>query len=136
MSSAREHTEEQNNQENFEEMLEQTMSRRDDFSVGARVEGKAVYTTDEYVFVDISGKSEAFISTAEFRNNDGTLSVKVGETVQAYVVSVSGGEIHLTTSIGRGGTNPGLIQMAYRESIPVHGTVRDVVKGGYSISVG
>ena len=136
MSSAREHTEEQNNQENFEEMLEHSMNRRDDFTVGSRVEGKVVYTTDEYVFVDISGKSEAFISTAEFRNNDGTLSVKVGETVQAYVVSMTGGEIHLTTSIGRGGTNPGLIQMAYQESIPVYGTVQEVVKGGYSISVG
>jgi small subunit ribosomal protein S1 len=136
MSSAREYTEEQNNQENFEEMLEQSMSRRDDFTVGARVEGKVVHTTDEYVFVDIAGKSEAFISTAEFRNDDGTLSIKVGEVVQAYVVSMSGGEIHLTTSIGRGGTNPGLIQMAYRESIPVSGTVLEAVKGGYSISVG
>jgi small subunit ribosomal protein S1 len=136
MSSPRENTEEQNNQENFEEMLEQTMSRRDDFIVGARVEGTVVHTTNEYVFVDISGKSEAFISTSEFKNSDGTLSVKVGETVQAYVVSMSGGEIHLTTSIGRGGTNPGLMQMAYRESIPVYGTVQDVVKGGYSISVG
>ena len=136
MSSAHEHTEEHNNQENFEELLEQSMGRRDDFTVGARVEGKVVYTTDEYVFVDISGKSEAFISSSEFRNNDGTLSIKVGETVHAYVVSMSGGEIHLTTSIGRGGTNPGLIQMAYRESIPVYGTVQDTVKGGYSISVG
>ena len=78
-----------------------------------------------YVFVDISGKSEAFISTTEFRNDDGTLSVKVGEIVQAYVVSMTGGEIHLTTSIGRGGTNPGLMQMAYRESIPVYGTVQE-----------
>jgi small subunit ribosomal protein S1 len=135
MSTAHEHTEDQNN-ENFEEMLEQTMNRRDDFTVGARVAGKVVYTSGEYVFVDISGKSEAFISTGEFKKDDGTLSVKVGDTVQAYVVSLSGGEIHLTTSIGRGGINPSLIQMAYRESIPVQGTVQDVVKGGYSISVG
>ena len=135
MTRADDHTEDSNN-ENFEEMLEQSMNRRDDFEIGTKVEGKVVYTSDEFVFVDISGKSEAVIGADEFRNDDGTLSVKAGDPITAYVVSRTGGEIHLTTSIGRGSMNPGLMQMAYHESIPVYGTVIDTVKGGYSISVG
>jgi small subunit ribosomal protein S1 len=135
MSTAQDNTEEFSG-ENFEEMLEQSMNRRDDFPIGTRVEGTVVFTSNEFVFVDISGKSEAVISISEFRNDDGTLSVKVGETIQAYVVSRTAGEIHLTSSIGRGSSNPGLIQMAYQEAIPVYGTVLDTVKGGYSISVG
>ncbi len=112
------------------------MNRRDDFAVGAKVEGKVVFITSDLAFVDISGKSEAVIGIEEFRNNDGSLSVQVGDILQAYVVSRTGGEIHLTSSLGRGGINPGLMQMAYRESIPVYGTVTDTVKGGYSVSVG
>ncbi len=135
MTRADEHTEDQNN-ENFEEMLEQSMNRRDDFAIGAKVDGKVVFITSELVFVDISGKSEAVVGIGELRNDDGTLSVQVGDTLQAYVVSRTGGEIHLTSSLGRGSINPGLMQMAYRESIPVYGTVTDTVKGGYSVSVG
>ncbi|OHD63595.1 MAG: hypothetical protein A2176_06225 [Spirochaetes bacterium RBG_13_51_14] len=122
--------------ENFEELLEGSLNRRDDFEIGTRVEGKVVFTTRELVFVDISGKSEAVINAEEFRNGGDKLSVAPGDIIQAYVVSLSGGEIHLTTSIGRGGISPDLLQMAYRESIPVCGAVIDTVKGGYSISVG
>ncbi|MBN1496643.1 MAG: S1 RNA-binding domain-containing protein [Spirochaetes bacterium] len=127
---------EETSTENFEEMLEESLNRRDDFAVGTKVEGRVVHTTDEYVFVDISGKSEAVIGAAEFRDDDGSLTVKAGDAVTGYVVSRTGGEIHLTTSIGRGSMNPGLLQMAYRESIPVYGTVQSTVKGGYSISIG
>ena len=135
MSRIDDHTEDLSN-ENFEEMLEQSMNRRDDFPVGSKVEGTVVFITGDLVFVDISGKSEAVIGIQEFRNDDGTLSIQVGDALQAYVVSRTGGEIHLTSSLGKGGVNPGLIQMAYRESIPVFGTVPDTVKGGYSVSVG
>ncbi|MBN2161269.1 MAG: S1 RNA-binding domain-containing protein [Spirochaetes bacterium] len=134
MSTGYDHTEEPDN-ENFEELLEHSMNRRDDFEIGARVEGKIVFITNDLVFVDISGKSEAVIKAEEFRNDDGTLSVSQGDAVEAYVVSLSGGEIHLTTSLGRGAINTGLMQMAYREAIPVYGTVTDTVKGGFSISV-
>ncbi len=135
MSTPFEHTEDANG-ENFQEMLESSMNRRDDFEIGTRVEGKIVFITKELVFVDISGKSEAVIGAEEFRNDDETLSVKNGDTIQAYVVSRTSGEIRLTSSIGRGGASINLMQMAHRESIPVYGTVIDAVKGGYSISVG
>jgi small subunit ribosomal protein S1 len=135
MSTPFEHTEDMNG-ENFQEMLESSMNRRDDFEVGAKVEGKIVFIAKDLLFVDISGKSEAVIGAEEFRKDDETLSVKTGDIIQAYVVSLSGGEIRLTSSIGRSGTNMSLVQMAHRESIPVYGTVINTVKGGYSVSVG
>jgi small subunit ribosomal protein S1 len=127
---------EETNDESFEELLEHSMNRRDDFAIGSRVEGTVVFITAESVFVDILGKSEAVIDLSEFKNEDGTVSINVGDPVQAYVVSLSGGEIHLTTSIGKGATSPAILEMAYHESIPVSGTILGPVKGGYSISVG
>ncbi|OHD71514.1 MAG: hypothetical protein A2W19_16030 [Spirochaetes bacterium RBG_16_49_21] len=135
MSTEQNHTEDTNG-ENFEEMLEHSMSRRDDFTVGTRVEGTVVYITGESVFVDILGKSEAVVDIGEFRSAGGEVTAGVGDAIQAFIVSLAGGEIHLTTGIGRGATSPAIMEMAFRESIPVYGTVRGVVKGGYSISVG
>ncbi len=123
-------------EENFEEMFERSLNRRDDFSDGTSVKGKVVQMTGEFVFVDISGKSEAVIPIEEFRNDDGTLSVGVGDEIEAYVVSTSGGEIHLTSGIGKSTAGPDLIQLAFQEEIPVYGTVQGTVKGGYSVSVG
>jgi len=125
-----------NDSENFEEMLEHSMNRRDDFTLGNRVDGTVVFITGESVFVDILGKSEAVIDISEFRNNDGSVSVRVGDAIHAYVVSLSSGEIHLTTSIGKGATSTAIMEIAYRESIPVYGTVLAAIKGGFSISVG
>jgi small subunit ribosomal protein S1 len=124
------------NSDNFEEMLEQSMNRSDDFSIGGIVDGKVVHISGGNVFVDILGKSEAVIDIGEFRNNDGTVSVNIGDPIQAYVVSVSGGEIHLTSGIGKGTASTTLMEIAYRESFPVHGTVLSAVKGGYAVSVG
>lgn len=124
------------NGDSFEEMFENSLNRRDDFSIGNRVEGKIVFITGDTIFVDITGKSEAVIEASEFREKDGTLTAKVGDHITAYVVALSAGEVRLTTSIGRGSASPALMEMAYQESIPVHGTVSAAVKGGYSISVG
>src|SRR5208337_4063249 len=101
MTKGQDTTHEKEN-DNFEEMLEQSMDRRDDFSIGGIVDGSVVYISGESVFVDILGKSEAVIDIGEFRNNDGTVSVNVGDAIHAYIVSVSGGEIHLTSGIGKG----------------------------------
>jgi small subunit ribosomal protein S1 len=135
MSTEQNHSKD-SNEESFAEMFEHSMSRRDDFIVGSRVEGTVVSITGENAFVDIQGKSEAVIGINEFRNADGDISVNVGDTVEAYIVSVSGGEIHLTTGVGMGPVSPAVMEIAFRESIPVYGVVKGVVKGGYSISVG
>jgi small subunit ribosomal protein S1 len=124
------------NEESFAEMFEHSVSRRDDFIVGSRVEGTIVYISGGNAFVDIQGKSEAVIDINEFRNADGVATVSVGDTIGAYVASLSAGEIHLTTGVGMGPVSPAVMEMAFRESIPVYGVVQEVVKGGYSISVG
>jgi small subunit ribosomal protein S1 len=124
-----------NEEFNFEEMLEASLNRRDDFEPGESVTGVVVQINDESVFLDIAGKSEATLDRIEFTNDDGTLSVQKGDTVQAFVVSQKGGEVHLTRSIGKGRATQELLAMAYRKGVPVHGVVTEVKKGGYTVSV-
>ncbi|HRZ27579.1 MAG TPA: S1 RNA-binding domain-containing protein [Spirochaetota bacterium] len=124
-----------NEEYNFEEMLEASLNRRDDFEPGESVTGVVVQINQENVFLDISGKSEATIDISEFFDKDGKPTVKKGDRIDAYVVSKRGGETHLTTSIGKGKATPELISMAYKKRVPIHGTVTDVKKGGYSVSI-
>ena len=121
--------------ENFEEMLENSLSRSDNFSVGDSVQGKIIFITDDSIFVDISGKSEAILDKIELLDKKGNLTAKVGDTIDAFIVSVGRGEINLTTKIGKGHSNPALLEMAYTNNIPVYGTVTDETKGGYNVSI-
>jgi small subunit ribosomal protein S1 len=121
--------------EDFEKLLEGSLIKNDNFSVGDRVEGTVVFISNENVFVDISSKSEAMIDIEEFKDANDNLSIHNGDRVEAYVVSIKRGEMYLSTSIGRGHASHEVLDKAYLFSIPIEGTVINVVKGGYHISV-
>lgn len=123
------------NQEEFEKMLEASLSAKDDFEPGDKVRGLIVNISPEYAFIDIAGKSEAMINTAELYDENGELTVKKGDTIDAYVVSIKRGEVLLTSKIGRGQVSNEVIRMAYANGVPVEGRVTEKIKGGYSVTV-
>jgi len=104
--------------EDFEKLLEESLNISDDFQPGDKVEGTIVFIGKEDSFLNISGKSEAVISTTELRDGNGELQYKKGDRVDAYIVSVKGGEINVTLTIGKGEANPQLLEMAYRNEMP------------------
>ena len=57
---------------------------------GDRVSGKVMSITDQAVFVDLGGKSEGQIASAELKDREGNLTVKVGDTLEATVVHRNG----------------------------------------------
>jgi small subunit ribosomal protein S1 len=122
--------------EDFESMLNRHLNSRDNFSTGDEVNGTIVLITQDSVLVDISGKSEAIIDLSEFLERDGTHSLRKGDRISAVVASVRGGEIKLTSRIGRGFLNQELVRKAYEDNIPVTGTITSAVRGGYRVSVG
>ncbi|MCP4135723.1 MAG: S1 RNA-binding domain-containing protein [bacterium] len=121
--------------EDFEQMLEDSINRTDDFAVGDKVHGTVVFLDNENVFVDISGKSEAVIEISEFVDDDGNVAVKQGDTIEGYISSIGRGEIQLTSRLGKGQINTEVLQIAYESGVPVEGTIIGVVKGGYSVSL-
>ncbi len=121
--------------EDFAEMLEQSLNRNDDFTPGDRVKGTIVGFSDENAFVDISGKSEAILAVNELKNEEGELAWEKGDNIETYVVSTEGGEIKLTSVIGRGSVTPQIIKMAHDHGIPVEGRVAEAIKGGFSVYI-
>jgi small subunit ribosomal protein S1 len=102
---------------------------------GQTVEGTIVGIGPEVAFVDVGGKGEATIDIDELKDDDGRLEVKVGDRVQAVVVSTAGG-LTLSRRLARSAATARQLEEAFRSGLPVEGRVEKEVKGGYEVRVG
>ncbi|MGQ9844041.1 MAG: S1 RNA-binding domain-containing protein [Spirochaetota bacterium] len=124
------------NEDNFPELLEQSFIKSDNFQVGDTVTGKVILITNDSIFVDIQSKSEAVIDSQECTDDVGNRTVAVGDIITAHVAAIKHGEIVLTTKIGKGAVSSDLLHIAYKNQLPVHGTVKQTTNGGFLVSVG
>ncbi|HOK01807.1 MAG TPA: S1 RNA-binding domain-containing protein [Spirochaetota bacterium] len=119
----------------FAKMFEESLKTRDDYAPGDKIEGKVVFIGKESSFIGLSGKTEAIIDTAELMDEKGNFIYQKGDIITAYIVSVRGGEVKVTTKLGAGEINLDLLHLAYQNSIEVEGTVAEEVKGGFSVNI-
>ncbi len=103
-------------------------------NTGQAVEGTIVAIGPEAALVNVGSKGEASIDVGELRNSDGELEFKVGDRIQATIVSMQGG-ITLSRRLQRGARTRQQLEDAYRAGLPVDGKVEGQVKGGYSVSI-
>ena len=90
----------------------------------------------EWVFLDIGQKGEGVLSVQELKDDEGNLTVAVGDKVKAYFMSRQGGEMRFTLKIGGGGSGgTEQLEEAWRSGIPVDGRIEKEVKGGYEIKL-
>jgi len=122
-------------EESFQDMLERTYTEPPRLEPGEQVAAKVIGITSEFIFVDLGRKGEGCLDKKEFQDADGNLTVGEGDTVQAYYVGTRNNEMWFATKIGGGAVVPTLIEDAWRNGIPVEGTVEKEVKGGFSIRV-
>src|SRR5258706_8067440 len=118
----------------FARMLEESLAAKS-HEEGDTVQGTIVALSADVAFVDIGCKGEATIDLAELVEPDSDVKVKVGDPVQAVVVSTVGG-LKLSHKLGRGGATRQRLGDAYRAGLPVEGRVEKAIKGGYEVRVG
>lgn len=132
-------TEETHQDEDFAMLLEssQMSGKGEGLSPGERVRGMITEITEEKVFVDLGGKMEGIIALKELKNDQGELTLKKGDTVEAYVVSNQDGQISLSkaASMQRGADKRAALEEAFRAKLPVEGTVVGRNKGGFDVQV-
>jgi small subunit ribosomal protein S1 len=104
---------------------------------GQKVKARIISIVSDAVYVDLGGKSEGVIDLAEFMADDGTSTIKQGDEIEAFFVSVQHGVRKLTTKI-RGYSTLTLAEIrdAHSADLPVSGKVKSEVKGGFEVSVG
>ncbi|MEO5762576.1 MAG: S1 RNA-binding domain-containing protein [Vicinamibacteria bacterium] len=103
-------------------------------SNGQSVEGTIVAIGAEIVLVDVGAKSEATIDLAELKNRDGVVEAKVGDRLQATVVSTAFG-LRLSRRLQRGAASNQQLEDAFRAGLSVEGKVDKIVKAGFEVTV-
>jgi len=110
---------------------------------GEKVSGQVLTIGADSVFVDVGAKSDAVVQRAEFEDEEGNLSIEVGDSVEGLITgrdSSSGCLIlRVRSGGGSGGADTALamdeLAQAQASGFPVEGTVIEVVKGGVQVTV-
>lgn len=125
-----------NGEESFAEMFEKSFKKQGKLEPGQMVEAMIVKISPEWIFLDLGGKGEGYLDKKEMTDEAGNVSVKEGDTVRAYFVSSGNNEMHFTTRIGSGPGKQSQIEDAWRNGIPVDGTIVKEMKGGFEVKIG
>ncbi len=122
-------------EEDFAALFEaSTQADHETITHEGRIDGKIVSIGDEWVFVDIGGKSEGAISKEELRDSEKRLDLKVGDPITAYVVAQRDGDVLLSVKMTHAASEDA-VRGAFQSGVPVEGLVIEERKGGYSVTV-
>lgn len=105
--------------------------------LGSTVSGKVIEISPDAVFVDLGGKAEGVIDRLELTDEEGRLSIAVGETLEAQVAGTDpeSGAVRLRKRFGRGPEVADSVREAFALGVPIEGRVSAAVKGGLEIDV-
>ncbi|MDD5308236.1 MAG: S1 RNA-binding domain-containing protein [Deltaproteobacteria bacterium] len=127
----------------FDEMLEASFAAQGRIEAGDRLSAKVVSIGANDVFLDVGMRSEGLLPKVEV-TVDGEIQVAPGDSITVYVTAVRGGVVHCTRRLGgtraadpkegNDATREALAD-AFRNGIPVEGTVQSVNKGGFEVLV-
>jgi small subunit ribosomal protein S1 len=126
----------ENNEESFAELFEKSYKKQGKLEPGQLVEAQIVKISSDWIFLDLGGKGEGYLDKKEMMNDAGELTVREGDTVRAYFTSAENNEMHFTTKVGSGPGKQSQLEDAWRNGIPVDGTVVKEMKGGFEIRIG
>ncbi len=119
----------------FAELFEQSMVGKTELEPGQKIDATVLQIGSEWIFLDVGQKGEGVLDTRELLDNEGQLTVAVGDRVSAYFMSRKGGELRFTTRLGGGSAGTAQLEEAWRSEIPVDGRVEKEIKGGYEIKL-
>ncbi|MBQ0040098.1 MAG: S1 RNA-binding domain-containing protein [Treponema sp.] len=108
------------------------------YEPGQVVETTVVAISGDTVFIDLGLKSEGFVDAADFKDADGNITVKEGDKVKVFFAGNKYEELHFTTKIA-GNKSKGdnsVFENAFKSGIPVEGTVKGEIKGGFEVMLG
>ena len=131
---AKDNLEEHN--EDFATLFENSISEMDSLEPGQQIETTIVSISGDSIFLELSGKSEGVLDSAELTDADGNVTVEEGDTIKVFFLYTKNGEKHFTTKISGEKAGNAVLEQAYESKIPVEGTVEKEIKGGFEVKIG
>ncbi|MEC7984492.1 MAG: 30S ribosomal protein S1, partial [Myxococcota bacterium] len=100
------------------------------------VKGTILSIDSDKVIVDVGYKAEGSISTSEFKDEGGALTVEIGEVVEVYLDNMSEHELVLSKIKADQMKAWENIHRIYKNNETILGTITHRVKGGLSVDIG
>jgi len=128
--------------ENFEEMLNESLKPQKSFELGDRIETVVSGIDKESIYLDISPRIQGIVNKNEFIEN-GELTVSLNDKITVYVIGKSKGFFKCAKRLGTGSNNNNseddtytvALREAYENEIPVEGKITKVIKGGFEVTI-
>lgn len=109
--------------------------KRQRFSVGDQVDARISNIGEKYVYFELGGVDEGIGLRSDFADDEGELSVSVGESVKLYVINLKGGTVHLANKLSSSEAALEVLEAAYSTGVPVEGRVEATNKGGFDVLI-
>jgi small subunit ribosomal protein S1 len=107
-------------------------------AVGELVKGRVITVGREAVFVALAdGRTEGMLELEELRDEDGKITVQVGDEVEARIAALGDRDevVVLRKVAARGKAAPEELEQAFALGLPVEGTIAAVNKGGLDVTI-
>ena len=123
--------------ESFSTMLEDSLNALD-MQPGSIVSGVILDVDKDYVTIHVGLKSEGIVSLDEFRNNEGNITIEVGDEVEVALEAVEDGygETRISREKARKISTWKMLEEALETGEFVTGKIHNRVKGGFAVEVG
>jgi small subunit ribosomal protein S1 len=124
--------------EEYERLLDMYDVSFKNFAEGEVVKGVVLQVSESEVIVDVGYKSEGIIAVDEFRDENGQLSIKPGDTVDVLLEKTEDKEGYVVLSKEKAEKMKvwDEVERAYQERRVVTGRVIERVKGGLAVDIG
>jgi small subunit ribosomal protein S1 len=120
-------------EESFAELLRESFVDPVRLNPGRKLKARIVKISPEWIFIDLGGKSEGYLDIKEFFDEEGKLSVREGDLIEAYFISSDDTGQRFASKISGGQAGQYYLDDAHRSGIPVEGLVEKEVKGGFEV---
>jgi small subunit ribosomal protein S1 len=122
--------------ESFAQMFEESLASQK-IKPGSILTARVVEVGDDFVIVNAGLKSEAVISSDQFKNDRGEIEVAVGDDVEVALDSVEdgSGETRLSREKAKRARTWSRLEAAFEKQEIVKGIINGRVKGGFTVEI-
>ena len=123
--------------ENFETLFENSKYSQN-LKKGQIVQANVIDITSDHAILNSGLKSESAVSIGQFKNLDGEIEIKIGDTVDVSLEDIEDGEgqTKLSRQKAKNETTWKEILSALEDNSIINGFIKTRVKGGFTVSIG
>lgn len=129
----------------FESMLDMTEKKSVGVKIGDKVKARVMRIGRDYVFLDLGSRAEGLLGVEDAPKKEGELALVPGDTLSVFVTAVRDGAIMCGITVTAAGLDAqnkddrgaqsAALKDAFNSQMPVEGNVKEIVKGGFSITI-